>query len=411
MHPTDLVLFATFVALYGLVSKRLASTPVTAPILAVLYGIAMGPSMLDAIHLEVEGHGVRLLAEFTLAFVLFHDAASVDLRKLKGNRGSPERLLIIALPLTIALGGVLAVLVIGPDEIASDNLGTGIGVWGLLLLGAILAPTDAALGVPVVSSKAVPERVRQTLTVESGLNDGLVVPVVTVLVACTAGTDATGPADWAIVAARAIGVALASGALIGLVGAKLLDLAERHGWVSESAGRATVAAIPIAAFFLAESLGGSGFLAAFLGGLAFGSTTHHLRRDSFDLAEDAGDVLGQITWIAFGVAAVPYASRCARPEVIVFALLALTVVRMAPVALALLGAGHDRKTVLFMGWFGPRGLATVVFALMILDREDIGGAEEVFGAAVWTVLFSVVLHGLTAAPLSKRFGRAENDLA
>ena len=197
----------------------------------------------------------------------------------------------------------------------------------------------------------------------------------------------------------------------GLAGAKLLDLSERHGWVSEGPGRATVAAIPVAAFFLAESLGGSGFLAAFLGGLAFGSTTHHLRRNSFDLAEDAGDVLGQITWIAFGVAAVPYASRCARPEVLLFAVLALTVVRMVPVALSLIGAGHDRKTVLFMGWFGPRGLATVVFALMILERDDIGGAEEIFGAAVWTVLLSVTLHGLTAAPLSKRYGRVETGTA
>lgn len=233
MHPSDLVLFATFVVAYGLVSRRLSGTPVTAPILAVLYGIAMGPSALDAIDLEVEGYGVRLLAEFTLAFVLFHDAASVDLRKLEHNRGSPERLLIVALPLTIALGGLLAVLVIGPDAegIAADGAngsGPGIGFWGLFLLAAILAPTDAALGAPVVSSEAVPERVRQTLTVESGLNDGLVVPVVTVLVACAAGTDATGPADWGLVALRAIGVALAAGAFVGLVAAKVLDLAERH---------------------------------------------------------------------------------------------------------------------------------------------------------------------------------------
>lgn len=396
MHDFDVALIAAFVLAFGLVSKALGRTPLTAPILAVSFGILMGPNGLDAIHFRVEhDEAVLLLAEFTLALLLFHDASRIDLRLLRQNLGAPERLLTVGLGGTILLGFGLGLLMLD-----------GLGPWEVALLAALLAPTDAALGQAVVTQESVPIRVRQALNVESGLNDGLVVPVVAILVACAAGAEGgeDGPAAWIRHAAQAAGYGVGVGVAAGLVCAKLLDAGERAGWMDEAAQRGAVAAVPVGAFFAAEAIHGSGFLAAFVAGLTLGSTIRALPRKAFHFNEEAGELLGLVTWIAFGVAAVPYATRCFEPTTILYALLSLTVVRMLPVALALTGSGFRLDTKLFLGWFGPRGLATVVFAIAVLDDEAIAGAERIFGVATWTVLLSVLLHGLTAGALARRFG-------
>lgn len=396
MQDLDVVLIASFVLLLGLVSKALTRTPLTAPILAVGFGMLLGPNGLDLIHFRVEeDESILLLAEFTLALLLFYDAAGIDLKLLRSNLGAPERLLTLGLAGTILLGFGLGLLLLD-----------GLGPWEIALLAALLAPTDAALGQAVVTQEAVPIRVRQSLGVESGLNDGLVVPVVAILMACAAGADGgeEGPAAWLAHAGRAAGYGVGVGLLVGFVAAKVLDAAERADWMEDAARRGAVAAVPVGAFFAAESIHGSGFLAAFVAGLTLGGVIRALPRKSFHFGEEAGELFGLVTWIAFGVAAVPYATRCFEASTLVYALLSLTVVRMIPVALALSGSGLRLDTKLFMGWFGPRGLATVVFAIAVLDSEEIAGAERLFGIATWTVLLSVLLHGLTAGVLARRFG-------
>jgi len=408
LHHLDFIYLAGFALLYGLVSQRLERTFLTAPILAVAYGVALGPLGLGALQLDIEGGAVRLLAELTLALVLFHDAARIDLRLVRKNLGTPERLLGPGLLLTIALGTALGWLLLGRTGAGGE---LGLGIWDVALLGAMLAPTDAALGHAVVTQEAVPPRVRQALNIESGLNDGLCVPIVAVLMACAAGAaGATGAADavsawtWARHALEAAGYGVGVGVAVGALAARLLDAAQAAGWMRPGAHHIAVAAVPILAFFSAEALHGSGFLAAFLSGLALGSTTRHLQRDLYHFTEDASELLGLVTWIAFGVAAAPFALRCGTPVVIGYALLSLTIVRMLPVGLALLGSGFARETVLFIGWFGPRGLATVVFALAVLGSPAIAARETIFGVAVWTVLLSVVLHGTTAGALARRYG-------
>lgn len=394
MHTTALLAVAVFVLLYGLVSKKLEGTPITAPILAVLFGIAAGPFGLGVIHAERDGEFAKVLAEVTLALVLFHDAARIDLRVLRKNLGTPERLLGPGLALTVVAGLGAGVLFL-PD----------LTLWELALLAAMLAPTDAALGQAVVTQESVPSRVRQALNVESGLNDGMIVPLVALFLACAAGEQSDSAWTWVRHAGEAAGYGIGVGLLVGLTSAALLDRAAAAGWMHSGSRRVAMAAVPLIAFFAAESVHGSGFLAAFIGGLALGSTTKHLERHLYDFTEDSGEFLGMVTWVVFGVAAAPAALECASPGVIAYALASLTVVRMVPVALSLKGLGYSRDAVLFLGWFGPRGLASVVFAIAVLDREGIAGAETVFGVATWTILLSVLLHGATAAPLAKAFGR------
>lgn len=395
-------------------SKSVDRTPLTLPILAVLFGVAIGPDGLAISGLADSGETVGLLAEFTLALVLFYDAARIDLRLLRKNLGVPERLLGPGLILTVLLGFALGVPLLGRDFLGGSE---GLGLWEIALVAALLAPTDAALGQAVVTQKTVPLRVRQALNVESGLNDGLIVPVVAVLMACSIGASAavdSGPWTWVRHAAEAAGYGVGVGVLIGLIAARALDIASQRDWMHHGAKHIAVAAVPVLAFFVAEELHGSGFLAAFVAGLALGSTTRRPDREFFTFTENTGELLGLLTWIIFGVAAAPAALSCATPAVIGYALLSLTVIRMLPVAIALRGTKFNASTVLFLGWFGPRGLATVVFALAVLEESEIAGAERIFGVAVWTVLLSVLLHGMTAGALARRYGalcdsRAQED--
>lgn len=395
---TDVVLlvgFAAGVALFcRIVARVFDRTPLTAPIVAVALGIAAGPSGFGLVQYGVHsGHLITLLAELALALILFHDAARIDMRLLRKNLGAPERLLGPGLAMTILLGfGVGALVLDGllPVEIA--------------LVAALVAPTDAALGQAVVTQESVPVRVRQALNVESGLNDGLVVPAVAVLMACAEGTSDAGPYGWLIEGARVSGIGAGVGVAAGLLGAKLMDAIYLSGWTKAGPRAEAVAAIPIATYFTAEILHGSGFLAAFVSGLAMGSNIKRLPRPTFHLAEDIGDYFSLITWTFFGIAAVPFAVECFSADTILYALASLTLVRMIPVVLALTGTGFRLDTKLFIGWFGPRGLATVVFAFAVLGREDIAASERIFGLAVWTILLSVVLHGLTSSALAQRFG-------
>ena len=393
MHISVLLPLAAFALAYTLISKRLDGSPVTLPILAVLFGVLGGPSGFEFLHFEMDGEAVRRLAEIALALVLFHDAARIDLRILRKNASTPARLLGPGLLLTV-LAGFLVGLVLLP----------GLSPWEVALLAALLAPTAAALGQAVVTQETVPSRVRQALNVESGLNDGLIVPLVAVFLSCAAGEEAESAWEWIDHALVAIGFGVGAGLVVGWSGARLLDLAIGRDWMHASARRIGVAAVPFVAFFGAEACGGSGFLATFVGGLALGSTTRNLGRDAYDYVEDSGEVLGLLTWVVFGFAAAPAALECGTPGVIAYALLSLTLVRMLPVAVALLGTGFGLRSVAFLGWFGPRGLASLVFAIAVFGRQDIAGRESIFGVAGWTVLLSVFLHGMTASWLARAYG-------
>ena len=400
MHHLDFIILSALTLAWGLFSKAADRSPLTLPILSVALGIAIGPVGLGVSHLDVEVESVRLLAEFTLALVLFYDASRIDLRRLRSHLGLPARLLGPGLIATVLLGFAIGVPLLG------GAAGGGLGLWEIALVAALLAPTDAALGQAVVTQESVPLDERMALNVESGLNDGLIVPVVAALMACSIGAasaDAS-TATWLLHAGRVLAYGIGPGLVIGWVAAMALNQSKKRDWMHPGSAPLAVVAIPVLAFFAAELMGGSGFLAAFVAGLTVGGTAKAIDRATYSFTEDAGEILGLVTWTVFGVAAAPAAIHCATWPVITYAVLSLTVIRMLPVALAMAGAGFRMPTKLFIGWFGPRGLASVVFAVGVLAEEGIPGRDQIFGVAVWTVLLSVILHGMTAGWLARRYG-------
>ena len=362
----------------------------------VLLGLLLGPDALGLLRLDIESSTVRELAELTLALVLFTDASTVDLPGLRRDAGLVGRLLGIGLPLAIALGGLVAWLLFPELPVATA-----------LLIGAILAPTDAALGLPVVTNPAVPVRIRRVLNVESGLNDGIATPLVVLFISlatATTGTEGIHLVD----ALEEIAIAIVVGAVVGAVGGLLLVAADRRKSTSELSRQIAVLALALGAYAVSLSLGGNGFIAAFVAGLAFGAATRGGEEHAEAFSEAAGILLSIGVWLVFGatfVGSLIIGVHDVRP--IVYAILSLTVIRMVPVAIASVGLGLDRRTVAFIGWFGPRGLASVIFALLAYDALDAsGGPTDVLAMTVgWTVLLSVVAHGLTANPLAARYGR------
>lgn len=376
-------------------SKRLESSIVSGPMVFVGAGLLLGPLGLDLIGDSIDRGVLRVLAEATLILVLYTDAIRIDLRSLRSQAALPGRLLGIGLPLTLALGTLLAFVLFGELEF-----------WDAAVLAAILTPTDAALGQAVVESPRVPARIRQALNVESGLNDGLMLPILTIVLALAA-TEAQveGPGFWVGFTIRQVGLGALVGAAVGWIGGRLLDRAVAAGWVDGVFRQLATLAIGVAGWALAELAGGNGFVAAFVAGVAFGHAAREHCQDAYDFAIDEGRLLMLLTFLVFGAAVLGPAIGSADWRVLLYGAASLTVVRMVPVALSLVGVGLGRPTVAFLGWFGPRGLASILFALFILEEADLPATDRILEVAAWTVAASILLHGATAAPLSERYGR------
>jgi sodium/hydrogen antiporter len=391
MSASDLAIVAAIVFLWGTLSARLERYDVTAPIVFVLAGLVLTHGPLALLGFEPSHELVKALAEITLVLVLFSDASRVRLRDLRADAGLCLRLLGIGLPLTIGLGLLLA-LVLFHD----------MSIWLALLVGAALAPTDAALGAGVMVNPAVPARIRRLLNVESGLNDGIATPVVLVAIAGAATAEhAASVGPGAAVAELALGVL--AGVLVGGAGGLVVNVARRRGWAESGFAGSAVLALAVCAYACALALHGNGFIAAFVGGLAYGATSGKLGERLVPYVEETGALVSLLVWLAFGAIAVVPAFESLTWQAVLYAVLSLTVIRMVPVALALAGRRLGRAAVAFVGWFGPRGLASVVFALLAL--EDLGqSAEPAITVIAFTVLLSVVAHGLTANPLARRYG-------
>jgi NhaP-type Na+/H+ or K+/H+ antiporter len=389
MDAAAVALITLVVFAWGLLSSRLGRADLSAPIIFVAVGLLLA-EVLHVIELDLSPEAIKLLAEVTLVWVLFADASRVGLRELRADLGLYARLLGVGLPLTIAAGALLAVW-----------LFDGMGFWLALLVGAALAPTDAALGASVMTNPAVPERVRRLLNVESGLNDGIATPVVMVAIAgAVAAEGVQEHGAGAAVADLAIGVA--AGIVLGLLGGWAMRIARRRGWASEDFAGPAVLALALAAYALTLWLDGNGFVAAFVAGLTFGNFAGRGGAKEVFYVEQTSGLMSLLTWLVFGAVAVPVVLARADWRVIGYAALSLTVVRMLPVALALLGTKLPAPTVAFIGWFGPRGLASVIFAVIALE-ELAGKADRAVAIIGMTVLFSVFAHGLSARPLADRY--------
>jgi len=391
---SDLAVVAALVFVWGALSARLERFDVTAPIVFVLAGLLLTHGPLAFLGVAPSNALIKELAEFTLTLVLFSDASRVGLHELRADSGLYLRLLGVALPLTIGLGTLLALALVGGST----------DIWLALLVGAALAPTDAALGAGMMTNPVMPARIRRLINVESGLNDGIATPFVTAALAgaASAGEFAgRGPAA----ALRELAVGLAIGILVGGAGGLLVSVARERDWIAEGFAGAAVLGLAVSAYASALAVHANGFIAAFVSGLTFGTTGGRRGQPLVPFVEETGALVSLLVWLSFGAVAVLPAVQGLTWTIVLYAVLSLTLVRMLPVALALIGTRLGRETIALIGWFGPRGLASVVFALLAL--EELGGPEASRAVAVITitVLLSVVAHGLTADPLATRYSR------
>ena len=388
------VLFAVLVLGFTAVAATLGRRLITAPLAFVAIGAALGFGIdpVDATLAE----GVKLVAEVTLVLILFHDAAEVRPRDIGSDGGLYARLLLIGFPLSILLGYLIA-LVIFPD----------VPVMMALLLAGALAPTDAGLGAPTVLNPVVPTRVRRALNVESGLNDGLATPVVLFAIAVLAGEEGLAPRESLADAFVELVLGVLAGVVVGAAGGALLGWSRGRGMSTAASRTLGVLMIPLLAYGTALLVSGNGFVAAFVSGTAFAGSAAWIHDEESALlgTEELSDLLGYAVWLVLGLVAAPLVWREAGWRELVFAVLALTVVRMLPVALSLIGTGLRPRTVAFVGWFGPRGLASVVFALIALESLEVDDSLRVVLATIClTVLLSVIAHGFSAQPLATRYG-------
>ncbi len=400
MDLLSLAVIAGGLLLYSLISGRLEGTIITAPLVFIGFGFAVGPGGLNVANVDVSHSAIHVVAELTLILVLFTDAARIDLDRVRRDHNLPVRLLIIGLPITIVAGTFIAAM-----------LFPAFSIWEAALLAALLAPTDAALGQSVVSAKAVPVRIRQAINVESGLNDGIVLPAVIILAAfACAENDATQASDWVRFGLLQITLGPLAGVVLGYIGAKFLDGAGERGWATTSFQGIGILSLAILAFVAAELIGGNGFIAAFVGGMVFGRTIRHPCNFLFEFMETEGQLLMLITFLIFGAALLPEAITHLSPTIFLYAILSLTVIRMIPTAIALIGARLRLPTQLFLGWFGPRGLASILFVLLIVEDSDVPHRDELLSITVVTVVLSALLHGISAAPLARLYGRLSTGM-
>jgi sodium/hydrogen antiporter len=386
---------------WAVTSAAFKRVNLTGPMLFMVAGYVLGNPDWGPLSVDVEAPSVHVLAEITLALLLFSDAARVNVARLRHDSSIPLRLLGIGLPLSVLLGSLLAAALFGDLS------------WALAgFIGATLAPTDAALSAPVISDERIPTRLRRALNVESGLNDGIVTPVVAFALAVAAGQLLDGDEPHEVggaLAELAIGVGV--GLAVGVIAAGLIAVGSRRSWIAPGGRRMAALAAALGSFAAAVAVDGNGFVAAFVAGVAFGRGLAGVEievEQADELPELLGELLALSVWFLFGAALVPLALHGFEPADLVYALLSLTAVRLLPVGLSLFRSGLDVRTVLLVGWFGPRGLASVVFALLAV--EELGETPlvgEVVGVVALTVLLSVVLHGVSAGPLVSRYARAE----
>ena len=395
----ELGIIALFVFCYSIVAGRIERTVLSGPIVFVVAGFLMGPLGFGWIASDVSNIKLRVFADLTLALILFIDAANADFTILKRQLQIPFRMLFFGLPGIILLGTFIAVLIF--DELS---------IFQAAIVGTMLAATDAALGKAVITNKSVPARIRESLNIESGLNDGLCVPILFVFIALALSQVADGGSSMLALklVAQEIGIGLVVGVGLSAMATRLFWICWKRGWVTEIWTQVTVVGLAIACFAIAQSLHGSGYIAAFTGGLLFGYKAKEHTHKLVLAAEGTGETLALITWMLFGAAVVGQSFKLFTWEMIAYAFLSLTVIRILPIFLSLSGMRESVFSRLFLGWFGPRGLASIVFAIIVLDK-GVPGGEFMAMIVACTVFLSLVLHGVTANPLASLIGKDETN--
>ena len=400
-HHQLLIFFALLIFTFGLFSRFAERNSVTGPMLFLTVGMLISPLAFGFYTAAPELDAVTLVAELALTLVLFIDASLLDLKVLRTAHGKiPGRLLLIGLPLTMLLGTGLGVLMFDTASI-----------WAIMLMAFILSPTDAALGQAVVKSEVVPDRIRQSISVESGLNDGIALPPILFCLAILGADSDVHGGDWLGFMIQQVTLGPIVGLAVGYLGGKLIQQMSDRGWMDEMFHRLSALPLAILAYASAEAVGGNGFISAFVAGLGFtmGATSVQIRHRMQEFAESEVTLFILVVFMIFGLTMVPAAVPYWGWRELIYALASLTVIRMIPVAISLTGAKLDWQSIAFVGWFGPRGIASVLYLLLAVSAIGVAGHEHLLSIIVLTVTLSVVVHGVSAVPLCKRYAAVDHE--
>jgi NhaP-type Na+/H+ or K+/H+ antiporter len=391
MQELSFLIISLLFIFYGIFSSKIHKTIITAPMIFVLSGLLLGSDALGVLNINVESKVVRIVAELSLVIVLFSDASRFHLKRLLKDHNIPVRLLSIGLPLTIIFGSFLGF-------VCFKNL----KIVEVILIGLILSPTDAALGHSIISNKGIPVRIRQSLNMESGLNDGLVLPIFIIFLSfADIAYDSLNFDKWILLIFTNLFVGAIVGLTTGFFGGKIYELAHKKGWVTPVFGKIITIALAILSYSLSILLLGNGFIAAFITGLTIGNTSRSICKPIHDFAAIEGQFLTLLLFFLFGLAVAGPIIMSITYMHVIYAILSLTIIRMIPVFISLIGCKLKWETIVYLGWFGPRGLASIVFSLMILEENDLPHQGDIFAIATTTILFSIFLHGISSYPGSR----------
>ncbi len=379
----NLAILAIFAFAFSVIAGRVERSSVTGPIIYIAFGLVAGQVGLGLMDLDINAVELRVIADLTLALVLFIDASNADLKTLRRHATLPRRMLLVGLPLCIALGVGVGILVF-----------PALSIYELCILATMLAATDAALGKGVVTNEAVPARLREALNAESGLNDGLCVPVLFLFLALATGADGGGDLALELVL-KELGIGAAVGIVLVLIAVPVMDFCKRQDWFTDIWLQIPVVTLALACFATAQTLHGSGYIAAFIGGLLFGYLAKERTHKLVQAGEGIAELLAMFTWIIFGAAVMGQYWATMTWDVVIYSLCSLTVIRMLPMLLALTGSGEIFETKMFLAWFGPRGLASIVF-LVIVGASNLPAESVFIHTVVCTVTLCVIAHGFTA---------------
>ena len=388
-------IFLAVLFLFSLISKRVQNTVITAPIIFTLAGFLGVLVLRDSAAATVNNKTVLIIGEISLALVLFSDATHIRLRQVMREYQLPSRLLGIGMPLTIFLGTLVAVL-----------LFSEFSIWEAAILATILAPTDASLGAAIGHSKRVPAIIRRTLSLETGLNDGLSIPLLMLFIGLASVDAPMQDRSWLVFTAQQVGLGVLVGLVVGWLGGWLTASAGKRSWMTRAAQQLALIALAILSWWLAEKVvGGNGFIAAFTAGALVREGYQDAHERMAEFSEAWGDILIYFVFFFFGLLALPELTNIIGP-MWVYAVLSLTLIRMVPVGMAMLGTRLHTSSILFLGWFGPRGLASIILGLIFLEEKaNLTNEATITLIVIATVLLSVFAHGISTAPGIALYGR------
>lgn len=396
MHYTTPLVLAVLVLGYAVVSERVNRSFIAPALIFLLLGMGLGPFGLGVLEAGAGTEGYTVLAQLALTMILFNQAAKLRLDRIRLHGPVTLRLLIVGIPLTVLLGALTATVLLPV-----------LPWWEAVCVAAIVAPTEAALIEALLEDRRIPERVRHALSVESGFYDGFALAILlTALALASEHTENAGPSNvnWVWFMFSTEFASLLAGGAVGLLGGLVVAWSRRHEWMSDTWAQLATLALAFVCFELGERIEASGFVAAFTGGLAFSFITR--RRTEEDIPTQVSDATAQLlellVFAMFGAFAVIDGWLRADWRVVLFAVLALFVVRIVVVLIALARTDLPMSDRWFIGWFGPRGIGTVVLGLLVVNRGEIQNTELISTVVVVTVTLSLLLHSLTVAPGIRR---------